>query len=670
MSEYVIPGVAYERLDTGTPGIATIRTDVAGFVGIAERGPLHRAVALDSWRQFQAVFGGFTGAGFLAYAVRGFFENGGARCWVVRIASEWAAPSGVVVRDDGAGAPAWRIEASSPGAWGDRLDVDVREVRRAQTRSAPERSAPEALGVDTISGFTPGTLVRLSQNVGGISVVVYRVVRAVDALGSRLVFWHDEPRARAPYDAVVSGVDLGRPILVESVAYRVLVRERGRLLRVYDDLSPLPEHARYAPALLAGFGTLDGAAPSTTPLPAPEPIAVREQRDPNLPLTFLHGLAVDPALVLPLRGGVDGLSGLAVRDFTGEALAPEDSDELRAQKRRGLRALEEVGEVALLAVPDINIQPVPVPRLAPLPPCPVDPCLGTPAPFVPPPSAGDLPPRFDDDAIYQVQQAMIDQCERRRDRVALLDPPRGAARADGLGLAAPRAWRARFDSKFAALAHPWLRVRDPLARAGAVVRELPPSGHVAGICAGTELRVGVHKAPANVAIVGAEDATVALDDVARGVLNPLGINAIASSPGGGLRLMGARTLSSDPDFVFLNVRRLLIMLEKAIGVAIQWAAFEPNDLLTRTKLHLVLTTFLLALWQRGALAGASPAQAFFVKCDEQNNPASARERGELHIDVGVAPSKPFEFVVLRVGRSDNEFETTEVAAGVSGRGGL
>jgi phage tail sheath protein FI len=84
----------------------------------------------------------------------------------------------------------------------------------------------------------------------------------------------------------------------------------------------------------------------------------------------------------------------------------------------------------------------------------------------------------------------------------------------------------------------------------------------------------------------------------------------------------------------------------------------------------VLTTFLLALWQRGALAGASPAQAFFVKCDEQNNPSSTRERGELHIDVGVAPSKPFEFVVLRVGRSDNEFQTTEVAAGVSGRGGL
>lgn len=667
MSEYLAPGVVYERVDATAPAVTVIRTDVTGFVGIAARGPVDRAVPVDSWRQFQTTFGSFIGAGFLAYAVRAFFENGGRRCWVVRVASPWAAPAGVELVG-GAGVPSWRVEASSPGVWGDALDVNVREVRRAQTISDPARSTPEALGVLTVSGFSASTLVRLSQD-GGPPVT--RVVHAADAVAGTLVFWAQDPAERRPYEAPVTGVDLGRPLLIESIAYQVLLREGGRLVRVYDDLSLVPEHPRYGPALLPVAG--DDQVRSCVERSAGEELAIRELRDLDVLGPASLTLAVDAAAVIPLAGGADGLSRLGVYDFVGAPLSPEDSDEQRALNLRGLRALEDVNEVALIAVPDILVQPEVMPAFAPPPPCPTDPCRPGPVSAGPgrPPVAGDRPPRFTDDDVFQVQQAMIEQCERLRDRVALLDPPLSAARPDGLGMGAARAWRARFDSKFAALAYPWLRVRDPLAAPGAasLVRDIPAAGHLAGVCAASDLSIGVHKAPANVALAWVQDTTVAVDEAGRGVLNPLGINAVAAITGRGIRIMGARTVSSDPDWIYLNVRRLLIMIEKAIGLSIAWAAFEPNDVGTRTKLHLVLTTFLLSLWQRAALAGATPDEAFFVKCDDQNNPASLRDLGQLHVDIGVAPSKPFEFVVLRVGRVDNEFETTEVMGGVSGRGG-
>jgi hypothetical protein len=665
MSEYLAPGVFYQRLDAAAPAVTVIRTDVTGFVGIAERGPLDRPVPVESWRQFQATFGPFIGGGFLAYAVRAFFENGGRRCWVVRVASPWAAAAGRELFD-GHGVPAWRLEAASPGVWGDALDVDVREVRRAQTLSDPARSAPEALAVASVSGFAPDTLVRLTPESGP---PVYGVVRAVDAVTGRLVFWDPDPRRRRSTDAPVSGLNLGPPVLIESIAYQVVLRASARLVRVYDDLSPVPEHPRYGPAVLP-VPELAVPEPTggTTSARPPETLAIRELRDVGQAAVLRRAFAVTPGAVLPFAGGADGLARLGVEDFVGEPFAPEDPDEVRARKQRGLRALEQVSEIALVAVPDILVQPEEIPARAPLPSCPVDPCRPAPPPAATPrpPVAGDLPPRFDDADVYRVQLAMIEQCERRRDRVALLDPPVAAARPDGVGMGAVLAWRARFDTQFAALAYPWLRVRDPLT---GELRDVPAAGHLAGVCAASDLSIGVHKAPANVALGWLQDTTVAVDDAGRGVLNALGINAIAAVTGRGIRILGARTMSSDPDWLQLSVRRLLIMIEKEDGHAHAWDAFEPNDVPTRTKLHLVVTNFLLSLWQRSALAGASPEEAFFVKCDDENNPPASRELGELHLDIAVAPSQPFEFVVLRVGRVDNEFSITEVAGGASGRGG-
>ncbi len=648
------PGVYYERADAGAAGVSLVRTDIAGFVGIATCGPLHTPVLVQSWRQFQAIFGEFTGAGYLAYAVRAFFENGGKRGWIVRVASEAAALAALVLRSP-AKTPIWRVVASSAGAWGNDLDVSIRETHAAQTLTDPLHSAPEASVVGSVTGFQRGTHVRLSQHG---AATIFKVVSDVDAVGLRLVWQHPRLELRLPYDADLTGFDPNVPVLVESVEYTLIVRRSGRLVGAYERLSLVPEHERYGVTALIPEPLPGREGGHDEPHP-PEPITLEELR--QLPLASVDPIETDPndgALI----NGADGLALLTVNDFIGDPFAPADSE------RRGLRALEFVDEVAVLAVPDINIQPVPPVRFAPPPPCVPDPCLPPPAlaPAVPrPPAVGDLPPRFSETDVFRVQAEMIAQCERRRDRIAILDPPFDAAHDARLGTSAVRAWRMRFESSYAALYFPWLLVIDP-ARPDADVRPIPPSGHVAGQIARTDLAVGVHKAPANERLVWVQDTTAPIDDATHGALNPEGINAIRPFAGRGIRIFGARTVSSDPDLRFLSVRRLLLMIEKALLVATQWAAFEPNDHLTRAKLTLSIWSFLLEIWQSGGLAGSSADEAFFVKCDDATNPAAVRDLGELIALVGVAPTVPFEFVIVRVGRTNNEFEITETATPTSG----
>ena len=190
---------------------------------------------------------------------------------------------------------------------------------------------------------------------------------------------------------------------------------------------------------------------------------------------------------------------------------------------------------------------------------------------------------------------------------------------------------------------------------------MPPSGHVAGVVAGTDLEVGVHQAPANRRIEWAVDASVSVGDEQHGILNAAGINALRTSAGRGLRVQGARTVSSDPDWRFVNVRRLISMIEKALEIALQWAVFEPNGVLTPGPGHDVGHD-LPARPARGAgcSPGATPEESFFVQVRPRQQPRrGARPRTAHRSRSSVAPSKPFEFVVLRVGRVRDALEVTD-----------
>lgn len=249
---------------------------------------------------------------------------------------------------------------------------------------------------------------------------------------------------------------------------------------------------------------------------------------------------------------------------------------------------------------------------------------------------------IDLEGVQTVQTAMIGHCELMGDRMAIIDPP------PGLDAQQIREWRldkARYDSKFAALYWPWVKVFDPVV-AGNI--HVPPSGHMAGIWGRNDTTRGVHKAPANEVVRGVVSLELDLTKNEHDQLNPSGINCIRSFPGRGIRVWGARTLSSDPSWRYLNVRRLFNFLEKSILNGTDWVVFEPNDEALWAKIRRTIASFLVVQWRNGALFGSKPAEAFYVKCDYETNPSEVIDLGQVVCEVGVAPVKPAEFVVFRL----------------------
>jgi phage tail sheath protein FI len=781
MPTYSTPGMYFEAEDQGSAAITAIRTDIAAFLGIAEKGPVHQPTAVNSWVQFQSTFGNFIPNGYMAYCAKAFFENGGKTLYGVRVAAPevntatdpgvvqaadgmssvlldvqgFAAgalatakqtavahaagaqpagraasvvdtvsgfPQGAVVRMaqtvpapaesfrrvmgvnaaantlywdvpmdaafdlaqaikftgfqehdlliqavnaatrtvtwagsiagsfnvaqpiefasgagaahgtlyDAAGQATVRIEALTPGAWGDGISVLVTQPSRAAatTNGQPQPATGTASLLTSIVGFNVGTLVRAYQ--AGVAPE-YHVVKAIDAT-MNLLMW-DTPLG-AP-------LNLAQTISFETVEFALTVLVNGMPQENFAGLSLDSRSANYVEAAVnAATSHYIRAADlhSTSPWPQKLP-------DPTAP-QLNDG-------VLTLWGGRDGIAALTARDFMGDA---------GSESKWGLRTLEDIDEVSLVCAADILIEPSAAVMYEPQPPKAPEPCL----PGMPPaitartaPLPVEAAPTFTLDDVFQVQQALIAHCEVMQYRVALLDPPDFGYPRQRVDLGEIQAWRNRFDTKYAALYYPWVLVNDPLLLNGEIVRRIPPSGHAAGICAQTDTTVGVHKAPANLALEWAQDVTTEVTAEMQGFLNPLGVNCIRAFSGRGLRIYGARTLSSKTMWRFLNVRRLMCMIEHALEIALQWAVFEPNNFYLWHKVRLSAITFLTALWEKGALVGNTAADAFFVNCDQLTNPVAVTSNGWMVAEIGVAPTQPAEFVVLRIGRTENTLEVQE-----------
>jgi phage tail sheath protein FI len=239
-----------------------------------------------------------------------------------------------------------------------------------------------------------------------------------------------------------------------------------------------------------------------------------------------------------------------------------------------------------------------------------------------------------------IQDAVLSHCENARYRFAILDSPEVIEKGGVDKLVKPR------DSKYGAYYFPWLEVYDPYK--GNVF--MPPSGYMAGVYARSDAERGVHKAPANEIVRGALGLKYGITKGEQDLLNPKGINCIRSFPNRGIRVWGARTVSSDASWRYVNVRRLFNMVEQSIEIGTQWAVFEPNDHRLWKRVSRDITAFLLRLWRQGALFGKTPEEAFYVKCDEETNPPEVVDAGQLIVEVGMCPVKPAEFVVFRIGQ--------------------
>jgi phage tail sheath protein FI len=543
LSSYRTPGVRLEWLDAAPQSRTRLRTDIAGFIGIAERGPLHQPVRVEGWDQFRGVFGEHLPTAYLAYAVEGFYANGGSTCWVVRVADPDQAAAASATLLDAAGQPTLILRATSEGTWGRKV----------------------AYRVDNAG---PG-LFTLTMRLGAVT----EVWRNLTLAGS------------------TAGRDPVALLATPTTGSRLVIASRP-----------------------------DGSA-----------------GQPPAPTDWLW-----------LTGGADGLATLALEHFVG------------GDQPRGLSALDPIDEIALIVAPDLWPRPVRVgQRPAPVP----APCTdlgGAPQDVLTTIAEPAARPPFSRDQVAEVQAAMLAHCQQHHDRVALLDSPQDAQTSPDDALA----WRRRFDSPFGALYYPWLLVVDPLS-VNADVTAVPPSGYMAGVCARVDTTVGVHKPPAGELIELAVDTVFPVDDIAHGDLNDGQVNAIRVQRG--IRVLGDRTLSStDPEWLYLNVRRLVLFLEEQLVAQLAWTVFEPNGPQLFGELDRVTRGLLEEVWHNGMLAGATRDQAYSVRCDPSVNPPGDVAAGQITCLIVLKPPPPAEFVVIRVIRTPTGVSVSSESGGTSG----
>ena len=292
--------------------------------------------------------------------------------------------------------------------------------------------------------------------------------------------------------------------------------------------------------------------------------------------------------MITLAGGKDGsIDKVTAGTFIGEDNGPG--------KRTGLQSFIENDQVSMLAIPGITIPEVVV--------------------------------------------SLVGHCENMKNRVAVLDMPGDMSKPKDL-----IEYRGMIDSTYAAMYHPWIQVYDRAAKKPGYI---PPSGAVMGIYARTDMTRGVHKAPANEPVY----CTGLKTNYTKGeqdILNPEGINLIRQLPGQGIRVWGARTASSNSTFRYVNVRRLFIYVEESIKANTNWVVFEPNDVTLWSRVNLTVSTFLDNMWRTGMLAGASPAESYFVEIGTTTMTRDDIMNGRLICNIGIAPSRPAEFVIFRV----------------------
>ncbi len=571
------PGVYHVGSSSRLSPLTVADTHIAGFVGIANKGPLDTPRLLQSWAEFVETYGA-TSEGHLARAVEGFFLNGGKYCYVVRVARRpkegesyqphHAVPATRFIKDS------WDkdtllVYAQSEGRWGN--SIWVRTTRSTGAKTLLTLDLPVGAGtarVTSTRGIERGSLVRVFDRDSSN----YVVVTDVDDKEKTLSWGTDTPIVRR-YAAAA-------PTYVEVIEFEIYASLRDRR-EVFRHLQMSPLSRRYAPRVVndeSQLIRLDDLA-SSSPLPN------------NLPME---------AALDKLTGGRDGTENMVAEDFIGWDHGMED--------RRGLWALANVDEVGLVMCPDAMLaysrMSIPEARIF----------------------------------VQRIHDSMMDMCELTQDRFAILDLP------DTRDIEEIRRLRQRRDSNFAAYYFPWLVVPG----ANDKTYKQPPSGHVAGVYARTEMQHGVHKAPANEQLFGLTQLTLPLSDDHVGQLNSEGINTIRSFTGRGIRIWGARTASNESDWRYLNVRRLFIMLRRAIENGTQWIAFEPNTRDTWSLIEREISLFLNDLYTKGYFAGSSPQDSYIVKCDGEVNSPEIVDSGRLITEIRVAPALPAEFIYFTI----------------------
>lgn len=660
MPEYLAPGVFIEEVPPRLRAIEGVSTSTAGFVGVTRRGPVAGGkptfkidnieppsdaapTLVTSFADFVRVFGEplpLPDAGsenYLGHAVRGFFDNGGKRAYISR-----------VVRKD----PTTPANDAKAALIATKLGVVFRLTRPAKkdTKKVSLNSL-RGIEVDTELSFKDkGSNAELHKSkVDDFDMVTGEVTLKVKlpadldpdktyisitaASGNGPTFHARNPGTWAATLAVtISASDRAAVKVMSGSATQILVATSASFYRgaavdiAYANKKKTthkvaniqgntlvldPAIASGSPPTFARVLEIDVTVADENPAaPVVETFrALAWNRDPTVPglrdrhystvinarsrLVYVEPPATETADLtkqptttngFALGPTTDGTDGSGDIDYIGRDVPP----------RSGLHALSEIEDVRIVAIP------------------------------------GQVAP--------EIQSALITHCEKLRYRFAVLDSNDQHRDVNDI-----LADRSLFDTSYAALYAPWIEVADRDRRF-----LVPPSGHVVGIMARTDVERGVHKAPANEVVRGAIGLATNITYGEQEILNPRGVDAIRRLEGRGIRVWGARTLSSDASTKYVNVRRYLIFLEASLDRGTQWVVFEPNTPETWTRVTDSISAFLNTQWRSGALFGRKAEDAYFVRCDETTMTEDDIQNGRLICHIGVAIVRPAEFVIFRI----------------------
>ena len=536
-----------------------VSTSTAGFVGLAERGPVTGQPQLvTSFADYKRMYGGYLseaaygGARFLPYAVEQFFLNGGARAYIMRAAPA-DAKAGIVQ------AGVLTISAATPGAWAENMRVTVAPASKAKTQVLAVDGAD--LTLKNADGFNPGDVVELFDGKEAVYATVKSVLDRVVTLD-------------APCTADVADSRVGTSKYIRTCEITITAR-LDDMVEVYENLSLKAGALNYAPVKTAKSELIR--------------VEVEPKADAETVVPYELCGGTGSELVLTPAGGSNGtVLTVAAGTYLGKDDGPG--------KRTGLQAFLENGNVSIMAIPGVTLP--------------------------------------------EVQSALIAFCENKKSCFAILDIPMELTKTNDVAN-----FRDMYDSTYAAMYHPWLQMYDAGSKHAAY---FPPSGAMAGIYARSDNERGVHKAPANEVVRGCTGLSCAYNEGEQDILNPIGVNLIRAFPGRGIRVWGARTISSNGLWKYVNVRRLFIYVEESIKANTNWVVFEPNSEALWSRVTRTIANFLATCWRDGALAGSSPDQAFFVECGPTTMTQDDIDNGRLICQIGIAPVKPAEFVIFRI----------------------
>lgn len=590
------PGVYIEEIVSANKFIAQTSTSIAGMLGMTVRGPVNQPTLVTSQAEFAQHFGGLLepqrydqGRDALPYAVEGFFANGGMHLYVVRVLGEGAAEAvfDIVMQDD------------LPGTFSGQSTVDITPILRVHARYPGDwgNNLKVALKLDhfvstqvAATAEASDAAAILASTTGLLPGTLLRIEdpwkRSKGIIREVAAI---EPSLNKVWFTQSHGqtLTLGMTVIDQGFTLRFEQIENGITINSekFENLSLNKQHSRYAPSIV---GCWSGV--SMEPSLAGQSDLIRLEHLGDEEKLFF---SMNTECGGFLSGGSDDLIGVTDDVYCGKASA-------EPAQRTGIFTLENEPAVSLVAVPG--------------------------------------------QTSIRVQKALIAHCEYMRYRFAVLDTPIGAS------VTAALAHRQHFDSTHCAIYYPSL-VRTDSFDAINGQRVISPAGHILGIYARTDTTHGVHKAPANELVHGILAFDSRLDNSAQNTLNPHNINCLRDfrAQNRGLRVYGARVATSDPELKYINVRRLLLMIEQSLEIGLNWVKLEANEQPLWVRIKQSVTNFLTTLWRSGALQGQKVEEAFFVNIGyNQTMTQDDIAHGRLIVEIGIAPIRPAEFVVLRV----------------------